>query len=166
MKGMEELRSTRCYHVIHLRLAAKLEMQLTISAFCFSAPHMLWRKGGREDKTRGSYKPLPHPQVSSAQPDWSHKDFALMARRLLHTCARQGFLNTKIIWKHFWKCQIFTNGSSQLPVVCQQRVDKIMWTPHWQGLNLRSNCITKLQIKVAHISNCRNVSAIRVFKAT
>ena len=26
----------------HLRLAAKLEMQLTISPFCFSAPHMLW----------------------------------------------------------------------------------------------------------------------------
>lgn len=78
---MAELRSTRCYHVIHLRLAAKVEMQLTISAFCFSAPHMLWRKrGGREDKTKGSYKPLPHPQVSLAQPDWSHKDLVLSAK--------------------------------------------------------------------------------------
>ena len=38
-------------------------------------PHAVEKKGGREDKTRGSYKPLPHPQVSPAQPDRSHKDF-------------------------------------------------------------------------------------------
>lgn len=83
---MAELHGTRCYHVIHLRLAAKLEMQLTISAFCFSAPHMLWRKGGREDKTRGSYKPLPHPQVSLAQPDWTHKDLSLLAQFIRKKC--------------------------------------------------------------------------------
>lgn len=72
---MAELRSARRYRVIHLRLAAKLEMQLTISAFCFSAPHMLRRKGGKGDRTRGSYKPLPQPQVSLAQlAQWLHKD--------------------------------------------------------------------------------------------
>lgn len=76
-KSMAELRSARRYRVIHLRLAAKLEMQLTISAFCFSAPHMLRRKGGKGDRTRGSYKPLPQPQVSLAQlAQWLHKDLA------------------------------------------------------------------------------------------
>lgn len=72
-KGMAELRGARRYRVIHLRLAAKLEMQLTISAFCFSAPHMLRRKGGKGDRTRGCYKPLPQPQVSLAQlAQWLH----------------------------------------------------------------------------------------------
>lgn len=62
MKGMAQLRSTRCYHVIHLRLAAKLEMQLTISAFCLSAPHMLWRKrgGGGQNKRQLQAAPLIH----------------------------------------------------------------------------------------------------------
>lgn len=47
MKVVVERRRTTCYHFIHLRLAAILEMQLTISALCLSAPHMLWRKEGR-----------------------------------------------------------------------------------------------------------------------
>lgn len=67
MKGMAQLRSARCYHVIHLRLAAKLEMQLTISAFCLSAPHMLWRKrGGGRTKQEAVTSRSPYPQVSLA----------------------------------------------------------------------------------------------------
>lgn len=40
-------------------------------------PHAVEKKGGREDKTRGSYKLLPHPHINLANPEWSHKDLVV-----------------------------------------------------------------------------------------
>lgn len=40
----------REWRLVHLRLAAKLEMQFTISTFCLSAPHMLQERGGQKKR--------------------------------------------------------------------------------------------------------------------
>lgn len=101
IKGMAELPCTRCRHVIHLRLAAKLEMQLTISAFCFSAPHMLWRKrGGRREggnKTRGSYKAAPSIHRLAQHSQTGHTQKKDYASQMCLTELGWG----QVIWKHF-----------------------------------------------------------------
>lgn len=47
----------RVWRLVHLRLAAKLEMQFTISTFCLSAPHMLQERGGAKEKEVTGHSP-------------------------------------------------------------------------------------------------------------